>query len=223
MNVIYLYYTQGVTPKERKLAKSVLEDILTIGDTYVEVEKHLIPEEWVNEWKEDSYVYSKERKQFDGGVVAGRIKQKDNHTNNDKLIVLLDEDINGTTLEPNRYLFGVSDGRSISTISFARLRIGNYNNEAKETLEKIGLNEDEVKKQVLYHEIGHLFGLPNGERNDLEYKFGAHCANPRCAMRQGTSIVKFWEHAKERLETGQIYCKRCEADLKKNVKKWLES
>tara|TARA_Y100000310_G_scaffold74413_1_gene70654 strand:+ start:207 stop:893 length:687 start_codon:yes stop_codon:yes gene_type:complete len=67
----------------------------------------------------------------------------------------------------------------------------------------------ELIKQEVYHEAGHMFGLPNELRGtNLEYSVGTHCTN-NCAMGQGLIVPDDWIDAvKERLRTNEIYCKQ---------------
>jgi predicted Zn-dependent protease len=74
--------------------------------------------------------------------------------------------------------------------------------------------KEEVIKQETYHEIGHIFGIPNPDRKKkVKYLFGWHCRNV-CAMMQ-VSWVRDWVRlVRERRRTGKIYCDLCENDLR---------
>ncbi|MEM7826919.1 MAG: hypothetical protein QXQ40_01700 [Candidatus Aenigmatarchaeota archaeon] len=76
--------------------------------------------------------------------------------------------------------------------------------------------EREVKKQEIYHEIGHMFGMPDRMRSCcIEESLGPHCTNV-CAMRQGIYVPHDWIiFAEDRKRTGQIYCSACVSDMKK--------
>lgn len=64
------------------------------------------------------------------------------------------------------------------------------------------------------HEMGHVFGLPDKERKDLDYTFGPHCAN-KCVMRQGMRVPKDWQKfTKDRKRSGPL-CETCIGDVRK--------
>jgi len=62
------------------------------------------------------------------------------------------------------------------------------------------------------HEMGHVFGLPDKSRKDLDYEFGPHCAN-KCVMRQGMRVPRDWQSfTQDRKDYGPL-CKVCTKDL----------
>ena len=76
----------------------------------------------------------------------------------------------------------------------------------------------ETQKTEIYHEVGHIFGLPSGRRGDskLEYSLGAHCKSPGCSMKQGMQVPTDWVNfTTERLKAGgNPFCEECITDLK---------
>ena len=73
-----------------------------------------------------------------------------------------------------------------------------------------------VLQTEAYHEIGHLFGLPDDERrSDLVAELGGHCPERGCSMKQGMTVPHDWiENTIDRANRGQPYCEKCVADLK---------
>ena len=86
-----------------------------------------------------------------------------------------------------------------------------------ETISDVGLR-GEAQKTEIFHEVGHVFGLPTGRRDHskLEYSLGAHCKSPGCSMKQGLSVPNDWiTFTTERLRAGgKPYCGECTQDLK---------
>jgi predicted Zn-dependent protease len=72
----------------------------------------------------------------------------------------------------------------------------------------------EVIKQETYHELGHVFGIPNPERGrKIKYLHGWHCTNT-CAMMQVFWLEDWLKLVEERKRTNRIYCDLCENDLR---------
>ena len=71
----------------------------------------------------------------------------------------------------------------------------------------------EVFKTIVMHEIGHMFGLVNSRRPDVEENHGLHCKQPLCIMRQGTSLEPWIKYTNERLGSGKPLCPNCLHDL----------
>ncbi|MCX6777330.1 MAG: hypothetical protein NT157_00410 [Candidatus Micrarchaeota archaeon] len=76
-----------------------------------------------------------------------------------------------------------------------------------------GVLTQECIKQETYHEIGHLFGLPNQNRSGLVKSLGGHCPN-ECAMQQGLAVPRDWiNRANARAESRRVFCGTCANDL----------
>jgi predicted Zn-dependent protease len=72
----------------------------------------------------------------------------------------------------------------------------------------------ETKKQGIFHEVGHVLGLPKRNRGfAIEEKMGYHCTN-RCAVRQSMNIDEWIETAEQRLKSNEVYCGPCTKELK---------
>lgn len=70
-------------------------------------------------------------------------------------------------------------------------------------------------KTTVMHEIGHVFGLvPKTRTINVVKSLGLHCTC-QCVMRQGLSVPHdFIKYTEERLATGQVFCPRCQQDLR---------
>lgn len=72
----------------------------------------------------------------------------------------------------------------------------------------------ELIKTETEHEFGHVLGLPNGNRADLNQDLGRHCCN-KCVMQQGMTVPNDWiEITNDRLTSdfGPL-CPTCKRDL----------
>lgn len=61
------------------------------------------------------------------------------------------------------------------------------------------------------HEMGHVFGLPDRNRKDLENSIGNHCRN-RCVMRQGLKLKQWVDHTHDRI-SHETLCPQCKEDI----------
>lgn len=77
--------------------------------------------------------------------------------------------------------------------------------------------EYEILKTVVMHELGHVFGLVNEDRDDLDYRLGPHCAN-KCIMRQGLTVPEWIGFTNDRL-SGNPLCPTCQKDFRKFFRK----
>lgn len=95
-------------------------------------------------------------------------------------------------------------------------------------------NPLDIFSLLAIHELGHLFGLPSGMRNDLEMSLGPHCIRADCAMSQvnverkillpdgriedrfigADETNKFVEDRFRR--TGEYFCESCLDDLEES-------
>ena len=108
-----------------------------------------------------------------------------------------------------RFIIGCAQPDIGTVISFHRL----------EAVSQMGYNDAfkrEVQKTEIFHEFGHVLGLPSRRRGQeiLEQSLGAHCRNHGCSMRQGLMVPLDWiDFTVERLKRGSIYCNDCMRDL----------
>lgn len=213
---VYLMYTPDITKEEKNLAIETLEEILDIAEVgkqmrifnlgvwrmkeYRDSKGKLIPYRSVDWYVDDCF--DPERRQVCANRSLIRVAHdlvdaklphydviltaKDLYTKNVNFIVGLAEEGIGTIISVNRFR-GIL-GRRI---------------------------QSEAKKQELYHEVGHVFGLPNEKRGyALTRSLGTHCTN-KCSLRQGLSVPKDWIlFAYDRMKTGKIYCDACVRDLR---------
>ena len=67
------------------------------------------------------------------------------------------------------------------------------------------------------HEIGHLFGVINEShrnKNEIDYRGGAHCTNDDCVMRQGWKVPSDWQQMTKDRRGKSPFCLECQLDLK---------
>ena len=71
-----------------------------------------------------------------------------------------------------------------------------------------------MQKDILRHELGHLFGAPNEQRQDIYAHLGMHCQTDLCVMQQKESmdIAKQYANLRARLNAG-TYCEKCQQDI----------
>ena len=75
----------------------------------------------------------------------------------------------------------------------------------------------ECFKTIIMHEVGHMLGLVNENRTDIEYNLGWHCTNNNCIMRQGLTINAWVQYTHERLNMGKSLCPHCQSDLRNHI------
>ncbi|HNW23516.1 MAG TPA: hypothetical protein PKH06_02020 [Candidatus Dojkabacteria bacterium] len=77
----------------------------------------------------------------------------------------------------------------------------------------------EVIKTEIFHEVGHVLGLPSTRRgiNNLESTLGFHCKSDGCSMKQGMSVPDDWINVTKRriIRNNGPYCSDCLRDLTK--------
>ncbi len=80
-----------------------------------------------------------------------------------------------------------------------------------EQVQDHNLRRECIRTQI-FHEIGHVFNLPDPDREHaVEYLLGKHCARRGCSMKQGLNVPRDWElTTRERLAAGgRPYCDDC--------------
>lgn len=216
INPIYFMHTPDITQEERALAIEALEEILDIVGVGEEIpivdfgvwrETNYIDENgWLAPHKSvDWYVngwYNSQRHQVDVDAAMTQVifdpligiqphydvilTAQDLYTRNTSFIVGVAYPRIGTIISVNRF----------RAVSDRKMQI-------------------ETKKQELYHEVGHVFDLPNKGRGfDIDYSLGAHCTN-LCSVRQGIRVPDDWiNFVNDRIKTGQVYCDSCITDLR---------
>jgi predicted Zn-dependent protease len=75
----------------------------------------------------------------------------------------------------------------------------------------------ECFKTIVMHEVGHMLGLPNSNRRDIEDNLGWHCINNNCIMRQGLNIQAWIRITEDRLRSDTPLCPHCQQDLRNYV------
>lgn len=80
----------------------------------------------------------------------------------------------------------------------------------------------EVFKTIVMHEVGHMLGLVNENRNDIVYSLGWHCTHGKCLMRQGLELNAWIQYTHDRLQSSSPLCSHCQEDLR-NYVSWQSS
>ncbi len=213
---IYFMHTSDITRQEKKIALETLKEILQIAgvegkipiidngfwrspdykDPQGKLNPHMSVDWYVNNWLNEY------RKQINVDYSARELMNDSwNKTEPHYDIILTAQDLYAPK---TNFIVGFACPERGAVVSVNRFR-----NLYDKRMER------ESKKQELYHEIGHVFNLPNEARADLEDSLGAHCKNI-CAMRQGLNVPYDWiNFVKDRDKTRQIYCDTCTKDLRK--------
>lgn len=218
---IYFMHTPDITQEEKQLTLEALEEILDIAEVrgkilvvdfgvwrepnYRNSDGQLIPHMSVD-WYVSKWL-NPQRKQVNASDGATQLlfdpwNERQQHYD----VILTAEDL---YIPNTNFVVGVAHTRRGTITSVKRFR------DMKDKR-----MERETKKQELFHEVGHVFGLPNKSRGfDLEYSLGAHCTN-NCAIRQGLSVPYDWVNfVNDRQRTGQVYCDQCTKDLRTYFRK----
>lgn len=69
-------------------------------------------------------------------------------------------------------------------------------------------------RDIIRHEVGHMFGAPSEARNNTYELYGLHCSNTDCVMQQKDSVAKAVRYAEQRAKRNAgTYCGQCEQDI----------
>ncbi|MEM4330590.1 MAG: hypothetical protein QW273_01115 [Candidatus Pacearchaeota archaeon] len=213
---LYFMNTAGVMPEERSAALSALYEVLQIASVISK-----IPLIDLGIWREKNYRNSKKgllpHKSVDWYINIGYNSEREQVNVNEGLVQLLLDPLNKKnphydiilTIEDlytpsTDFVVGSTLPRRGAIISVNRFRKINDKRIREETL-----------KQEVFHEAGHLFGLPNiNRREDIDETINPHCTNC-CAMKRVVNVPSdLINLAKDRKETGKVYCWRCLDDLR---------
>lgn len=213
-----VYWDETVTVKQQDMVQKAFDELFdAIGfdksklhfwgnwceETYKDESGNLLPYksvEWklLNSW--DSNKRQIDASRFHYNMIGDPYQWK----NPSWEIIFTNKDL--YTIDAN-YLIGFAIDDFFSVISLYRL-------------EEIA-NPDlriETQKTEIFHEVGHVLGLPTERRGNLnlEDSFGLHCKNTGCSMKQGLLVPKDWiTNTQERLRLGgDPYCQECITDLK---------
>jgi len=71
-------------------------------------------------------------------------------------------------------------------------------------------------KDIVRHELGHMFGAPSKRRSNTYELYGLHCSNSGCVMQQKDTVAEAVEYAELRASrSSPNYCKQCEQDIQR--------
>lgn len=188
---IFILSTPDVFTEERILAAETIGNIIEIGNVDIEIKfkkRWKVPEKWrgasENQISLDAFYFGAQR------PLVGKDLQYD--------FVLTAKNI--STFPPSFVLgFSIMEKSCIVSIGYLR----------EITSDRM---REEAGKQLVYHEAGHLFGMPHRKEGNIEYEMGKHCTNA-CSMRQVGAIHDLRKFANERNYSGRAYCRQCEDGL----------
>lgn len=76
------------------------------------------------------------------------------------------------------------------------------------------LEDGVLAKQVLRHEVGHMFGAPSRGRKNTVEMLGPHCINDLCTMQQKLSVMDAKSLSYQIQDAGLFpYCDDCARDI----------
>lgn len=115
-------------------------------------------------------------------------------------LIILDKDVYSGDKDCNFFFGGfcqVPDSLGYITLSTARV-----------------VNEPQAR-DLIRHEIGHMFGAPSTGRKNTYELYGLHCSNDLCVMQQKESVTQAIAYANQRAKlNARTYCEQCEQDIR---------
>tara|TARA_Y100000310_G_C20667475_1_gene808411 strand:+ start:967 stop:1587 length:621 start_codon:yes stop_codon:yes gene_type:complete len=121
-------------------------------------------------------------------------------------IILIDHDLYDGSDPRSNWFFGgyVGNSMGLGYIQLSTARLQNKNHE----------------RDLIRHELGHMFGAaPEGRSNTYEL-LGSHCSNDLCVMQQKDTVPSAINYANKRArKKAPIFCGQCEDDIT-NYKKF---
>jgi len=76
------------------------------------------------------------------------------------------------------------------------------------------VDDDFQARDIIRHELGHMFGAPSGGRKNTYDSLGLHCSNNLCVMQQKLSVPESIRYAHIRRKTrAPAYCRDCIKDI----------
>ena len=76
------------------------------------------------------------------------------------------------------------------------------------------MQSENQARDILRHELGHMFGAPSQGRSNTYDLWGLHCSNDLCVMQQKASVGQAVKYAEQRAKAGApTYCSQCEEDI----------
>lgn len=145
------------------------------------------------------YAYNLKRNQVDATILVNLMNQhyfSAGEYEAGKLIIL-DQDI---YTKPLNFCFGVHSPvqESLGYTVFSTNRTKNENH----------------AKDIIAHELGHVFGAPSLGRTNTYKQLGNHCSNRLCVMQQKMSVLESIKYADLRArKNAPTYCGQCMEDI----------
>jgi len=71
-------------------------------------------------------------------------------------------------------------------------------------------------RDLIRHELGHMFGAPSQGRSNTYENQGLHCSNDLCVMQQKDNVRDAINYAQQRAKANAVtYCGQCEGDIRR--------
>ena len=215
----YIYWDNTLNSDQQEVALEGIDELYTFlnldqskvscygdwrSDSYIDNINHLTPHESIQWAVRDKYDY--QRKQIDGdnfvkNMFADPYQIERPHWK----IIFTNHNIKTSTANST---LGVTTPDLGTLISFASFP----------GYERIAEGREVIKTEI-FHELGHVLGLPSMKRivYDLDNSSGYHCKSYGCSMRQGGIVPTDWiKLTEQRLRRNEgPYCRCCMDDFKK--------
>jgi len=82
------------------------------------------------------------------------------------------------------------------------------------TLSASRLSDKIHARDLIRHEVGHMFNAPSSGRSNTYENLGLHCSNSLCVMQQKDTVTSSIKYAHEReRRKARTYCLQCERDI----------
>jgi predicted Zn-dependent protease len=77
------------------------------------------------------------------------------------------------------------------------------------------LQDETHARDLIRHEVGHMFNAPSQGREGTTESLGTHCLTPSCVMQQKLDVNEAVKYAHERKKNNSpIFCQDCESDIR---------
>ena len=215
MKPVYLMFESGISPVQQSLVLQGLREILKLANTHESVKvknfgiwrntnwlsgKTLEPYQSVDWYCNQAF--DQKRNQLNGDQIANALASEPwqrMELHHDIVITKRDLYFEGTN-----WAFGCATRGLMAIASVHRF---------EQFIAKDKILQNQCFKTIAMHEIGHMFGLVNPKRKDIEENLGGHCVNSKCIMRQGLSLQPWIGFTHDRLSSMNPICPSCQHDL----------
>ncbi len=180
-----------------RIPLEAIEEIQRIRN--VDIEYHECPD-FLRQFEE--MAYEPRRKQVNAHLFTQALHMTDEMKtrHSEGKLIILDSDIYSGDSDCNWFFGGysqVQDSLGYVTLSTARV------------------NSNIQARDLIRHELGHMFGAPSTQRSNTYELGGLHCSNDLCVMQQKMSVDEAIKYSQERARlNAETYCPQCQLDIK---------